>query len=137
MKLQAEGRGAGGRLAPDPIARGVEDCALVLAAIHGADGRDHSAVTRPFAWPGQRAAPTLRIGYVEDGRALEDRGGEAPAGAEEDEDGRALALEEWARAHMAAYKIPKHVEFVTSLPRSGTTKVNWRALQDAEWKETR
>ncbi|MCA9174010.1 MAG: amidase [Planctomycetales bacterium] len=56
-----------------PIARGVEDCALVLAAIHGADGRDHSAVTRPFAWPGQRAAPTLRIGYVEDGRALEDR----------------------------------------------------------------
>lgn len=40
----------------------------------------------------------------------------------------------FARTHMAAYKVPKHVVFVPSLPRSGTTKVNWRALQDAEWK---
>ncbi|HEY3789584.1 MAG TPA: amidase, partial [Urbifossiella sp.] len=34
-----------------PLARGVNDCALVFAAIHGADGKDPTAVDRPFAWP--------------------------------------------------------------------------------------
>jgi Asp-tRNA(Asn)/Glu-tRNA(Gln) amidotransferase A subunit family amidase len=49
-----------------PIARSVEDCAVVLGAIHGADGLDRSAVDRPYAWPPGRDARTLRIGYVED-----------------------------------------------------------------------
>src|SRR5690554_5225151 len=39
---------------------------------------------------------------------------------------------EWARANMAAYKVPHAVEFRTALPRSGTGKVQWRALQEAE-----
>ncbi len=39
---------------------------------------------------------------------------------------------EWAREHMAAYKIPRIIEFVDSLPKSGTGKVMWRALQEAE-----
>ena len=34
-----------------PIARTVEDCALVFAAIHGFDGLDPTAVDRPFEWP--------------------------------------------------------------------------------------
>ena len=34
-----------------PIARSVEDCALVFGAIHGADGLDAAAVDRPFRWP--------------------------------------------------------------------------------------
>ena len=38
----------------------------------------------------------------------------------------------WARDHMAAYKIPSEIEFVESLPRSATGKVQWRALQEAE-----
>lgn len=37
----------------------------------------------------------------------------------------------WAREQMAAYKCPKDVEFVARLPRSGTGKIDWRALQDA------
>lgn len=36
----------------------------------------------------------------------------------------------WAREHMAAYKVPRQVEFVASLPKSATGKVQWRALQD-------
>lgn len=40
----------------------------------------------------------------------------------------------WSRQHMAAYKIPRIVQFVPSLPRSGTGKVQWRALQEAEWR---
>jgi Asp-tRNA(Asn)/Glu-tRNA(Gln) amidotransferase A subunit family amidase len=47
-----------------PIARSVEDCALVFDAIHGSDGLDHDAVNRPFHWPPRRDARTIRVGYV-------------------------------------------------------------------------
>lgn len=40
---------------------------------------------------------------------------------------------EWARRHMAAYKVPRLIEFIDALPRSGTGKIQWRALQDREW----
>ncbi|WP_027480857.1 long-chain-fatty-acid--CoA ligase [Deinococcus pimensis] len=36
----------------------------------------------------------------------------------------------WAREQMAAYKVPREVEFVESLPKGPTGKVNWRALQE-------
>ena len=39
---------------------------------------------------------------------------------------------DWARDNMAAYKTPRHVEFVDRLPRSGTGKLLWRDLQEAE-----
>lgn len=42
------------------------------------------------------------------------------------------ALIDWARTQMAAYKVPRMVEFVDSLPKSATGKVMWRQLQDAE-----
>jgi fatty-acyl-CoA synthase len=38
----------------------------------------------------------------------------------------------WAREHMAAYKVPRIVEFVDALPKSGTGKVMWRLLQEQE-----
>jgi fatty-acyl-CoA synthase len=38
----------------------------------------------------------------------------------------------WAREHMAAYKVPRLVEFAESLPKSGSGKVMWRLLQEAE-----
>jgi acyl-CoA synthetase (AMP-forming)/AMP-acid ligase II len=38
----------------------------------------------------------------------------------------------WARQNMAAYKVPRIVEFVPSLPKSATGKVQWRVLQEAE-----
>jgi fatty-acyl-CoA synthase len=39
---------------------------------------------------------------------------------------------DWAREHMAAYKVPREVEFVDALPRSGSGKVMWRQLQERE-----
>src|SRR5207237_10461467 len=42
-----------------PIARSVEDCALVFGALHGFDGLDPAAVDRPFAWPASRPLQTL------------------------------------------------------------------------------
>lgn len=41
-------------------------------------------------------------------------------------------LIDWAREHMAVYKVPRIVEFVDALPKSGSGKVMWRALQEAE-----
>ena len=39
---------------------------------------------------------------------------------------------DWAHANMAAYKSPRIVEFVTTLPKSATGKVMWRSLQEKE-----
>ena len=47
-----------------PIARSVEDCALIFGTIHGADGQDPAAVERPFTWPGPRDLRGLKVGYV-------------------------------------------------------------------------
>ncbi|HET7525919.1 MAG TPA: long-chain fatty acid--CoA ligase [Burkholderiaceae bacterium] len=41
-------------------------------------------------------------------------------------------IADWAHANMAAYKAPRIVQFAPSLPRSGTGKVMWRALQEQE-----
>ncbi|RYF81566.1 MAG: long-chain fatty acid--CoA ligase [Comamonadaceae bacterium] len=38
----------------------------------------------------------------------------------------------WCRENMAAYKVPRQVEFVDALPKSGSGKVMWRLLQEAE-----
>ena len=48
-----------------PIVRGVEDCALILAAIHGFDGLDATAIDRPFTWPPKRDLHTMTIGYFD------------------------------------------------------------------------
>jgi Asp-tRNA(Asn)/Glu-tRNA(Gln) amidotransferase A subunit family amidase len=56
-----------------PIARSVEDCALVFDAIHGHDGLDPSAVDQPFAWPPRVTLERLKIGYVEDPQKPSDR----------------------------------------------------------------
>ncbi|HYO16308.1 MAG TPA: amidase [Thermoanaerobaculia bacterium] len=47
-----------------PICRSVEDCAAVFHSIHGADGRDATAVDRPFAWNPDLDVRKLRVGYV-------------------------------------------------------------------------
>jgi len=38
----------------------------------------------------------------------------------------------WAHDHMAAFKVPRVVEFVEDLPKTATGKVFWRELQEAE-----
>ena len=38
----------------------------------------------------------------------------------------------WAREKMAAYKVPRIVEFVDALPKTATGKILWRALQEKE-----
>jgi fatty-acyl-CoA synthase len=39
---------------------------------------------------------------------------------------------DWCRENMAAYKVPRIVEFVDALPKSGSGKIQWRELQERE-----
>jgi fatty-acyl-CoA synthase len=41
---------------------------------------------------------------------------------------------DWCRENMAVYKVPRQVQFVQTLPKSGTGKVMWRTLQESEGK---
>ena len=43
---------------------------------------------------------------------------------------------DWCRDNMAVYKMPRTVQFVDTLPKSGSGKVMWRALQEAEKAQT-
>jgi Asp-tRNA(Asn)/Glu-tRNA(Gln) amidotransferase A subunit family amidase len=56
-----------------PIARSVEDCALVFGTIHGADGLDPAAVDRPFSWPLRGDIRSLRVGYIENSTDAKNR----------------------------------------------------------------
>src|SRR5215472_4433579 len=47
-----------------PICRTVEDCALVLDAIHGRDGKDRTVRPAVFNWDANRDWRKLRIGYL-------------------------------------------------------------------------
>jgi Asp-tRNA(Asn)/Glu-tRNA(Gln) amidotransferase A subunit family amidase len=66
-----------------PICRAVEDCALVLGAIHGPDGRDLAARNAAFNWDAGFDWKSLRVGYLkkefEPGAAA---GGYSPAGTD-------------------------------------------------------
>ena len=47
-----------------PICRSAEDCALVLDAIHGPDGRDNSVLDVPFNWDATADVSKLRVGVM-------------------------------------------------------------------------
>ena len=42
----------------------------------------------------------------------------------------------WCRENMAVYKVPRIVEFADALPKSGSGKVMWRNLQEAQNAQT-
>lgn len=48
-----------------PIARTVEDCALVFQEIYGSDGQDLSVIDAPFKYDGSKTLKGLRVGYLE------------------------------------------------------------------------
>src|SRR5579864_3885310 len=49
-----------------PICRAVEDCALVLAAIYGPDGKDRAVRDAAFNWNAELDWKRLRVGYLKD-----------------------------------------------------------------------
>jgi Asp-tRNA(Asn)/Glu-tRNA(Gln) amidotransferase A subunit family amidase len=49
-----------------PICRSVEDCALVMSAIYGPDGKDRSVQDSAFNWDAEFDWNKLRVGYLKD-----------------------------------------------------------------------
>ncbi len=49
-----------------PMCRTVEDCAVVLNAIHGPDGLDLTVTELPFNWNAMQDVRELRVGYLKD-----------------------------------------------------------------------
>jgi Asp-tRNA(Asn)/Glu-tRNA(Gln) amidotransferase A subunit family amidase len=49
-----------------PLCRAVEDCAIVLDAIHGPDGKDLATRDAGFFWDAEFDWRTLRVGYLKD-----------------------------------------------------------------------
>ncbi len=47
-----------------PICRGVEDCAAVLHALYGPDGRDLTVAAVPFNWNPETSLSKMRVGYL-------------------------------------------------------------------------
>jgi Asp-tRNA(Asn)/Glu-tRNA(Gln) amidotransferase A subunit family amidase len=47
-----------------PLCRTAEDCAVVLHAIQGPDGRDNTVLDIPFSWDAGRDVRKLRVGYL-------------------------------------------------------------------------
>ena len=45
---------------------------------------------------------------------------------------KAEEIIEWARSRMAAFKVPRLVQFVEQLPKTATGKILWRELQEKE-----
>src|ERR1700675_2938585 len=72
-----------------PICRAVEDCALVLDAIYGLDGKDRAVKNAAFNWDAELDWRKLRVGYLKSDfeRALgapEEAQKEEPAASEEE-----------------------------------------------------
>ena len=71
-----------------PICRAVEDCALVLGAIYGPDGKDRTVKNAAFNWDAELDWRKLRVGYLKNDferapGAREDAQKEEPAVSEE------------------------------------------------------
>jgi Asp-tRNA(Asn)/Glu-tRNA(Gln) amidotransferase A subunit family amidase len=72
-----------------PICRSVEDCALVLSAIHGPDGKDRAVKNAAFKWDAELDWRKLRVGYLKSDfergpQPQEDAQKEAPAATAEE-----------------------------------------------------
>ena len=72
-----------------PICRAVEDCALVLSAIYGPDGKDRTVKDAAFNWDADLDWRKLRVGYLKSDferapGAQEDTPKEEPAVSEEE-----------------------------------------------------
>jgi Asp-tRNA(Asn)/Glu-tRNA(Gln) amidotransferase A subunit family amidase len=81
-----------------PIARGVEDCAIVLNALYGPDGRDRTVADVPFAWNRARPLAALTLGVVQEDFDRPPREGQNSEHAAEEKRVLARALETLQRA---------------------------------------
>jgi Asp-tRNA(Asn)/Glu-tRNA(Gln) amidotransferase A subunit family amidase len=84
-----------------PICRAVEDCAIVLEAIHGPDGEDLATREAAFNWNADFSWKTLRVGYLQSEFEEEKQSTESPSKPLTDADKKRHAEREAAHARRA------------------------------------
>lgn len=95
-----------------PICRSVEDCALVLSAIYGPDGRDITVEDVPFNWNPDRPLSQMKIGYIKsEFEPTGNQGGQGGQGANAEERRKmyheALTALQNAGAKLEPFELPK------------------------------
>jgi Asp-tRNA(Asn)/Glu-tRNA(Gln) amidotransferase A subunit family amidase len=90
-----------------PMARSVEDCALVLDAIHGPDGHDRTVKDVAFNWDAGLRPSRLRIGYFKSAFDLPERNerGQVQHGTKRFDDA-ALAVMRTLGAELVPVEVP-------------------------------
>lgn len=84
-----------------PIARTVDDCAVVFDAIHGSDRRDPTAIDRSFVWPSRRDPRRLAVGWVPELFERDRR----PEVEQDDDEGGAQRLQEWRELDLQTLEV--------------------------------
>ncbi len=95
-----------------PICRAVEDCALVMSAIHGPDGHDIATRDAGFAWDADYDWRSLRVGYLKDEfeARVEEQGPKPPASESDDERKKRLQSEQRREAAHARRAYDRHYD---------------------------
>jgi len=107
-----------------PICRAVEDCALVLSAIYGPDGRDLSVRNAAFNWDADFDWKKLRIGYLKSAFDLAPAAPPVapnPGSPEEMESYRKRVADAEAANARAAYDLKYAIAALAALRKMGVT----------------
>jgi Asp-tRNA(Asn)/Glu-tRNA(Gln) amidotransferase A subunit family amidase len=111
-----------------PMCRSAEDCALVLDAIHGADGQDLAVRDYPFNWNASWVPAGLRIGYIKSAFDQPERdANNRVLHATKAQDDAALAVLRRIGAQLTPIELPTDINVPTSLilqPEAGAAFEN-------------
>lgn len=114
-----------------PICRSVEDCALVLAAINGPDGRDRTIHNAAFNWDATLDPRKLRIGVLksefEKAAAAPKPQNESPESSEPEKPEDRARREEWAGFDEAALEVLTGKLGLKLIPVE-LPKIPWRGM---------
>lgn len=110
-----------------PLCRTAEDCALVLHAVNGPDGKDNHIIDAPFDWDAGWDVRRLRVGYV-----TADYEGEIPTDPQNP--GRAERLKEARKAAGEALEVIRSlgVKLIPiEMPRMDTAPIDFVLTTEA------
>ena len=109
------------------ICRAVEDCALVLDAIHGPDGRDPDCHDYAFNWDAQLDVRKLRVGYLK--TQFEKQWAPNPENEYEDNERAKLSWQVMHQANANALDVIQHKLGINLVPVA-LPDVPWGAMVD-------
>ncbi len=121
-----------------PICRSVEDCAMVLGAIYGQDGKDRSVQPAAFNWDASASWRTLRVGFLEKDFQLQPFTETPPAkplAEMTDAEKAAYARQQTARRNRFAFVEYDHRFDVAALDKLRAMGVKMKAVEMPEFPQ--